>query len=128
MVIRICYTNFVNDHIMKSSKIKRIELTLKEITNYLVFLAEELPSFLTIMSIPVILGILVMIPYVGAFISIIICLLLVIYLYIRSLKHLKVKKLNKTWIVCLGITFVISMLLEGFVVAIAMTNIKLSLK
>lgn len=112
---------------MKTNKRSFIKIIILEIPGYLIFLAEEIPNILAIITIPPLLGIMLFLPHVTSYIALIDSALLLIYLLVRSRKYNKKKPLGLTWKAGLSLTFIISLFINIVFIAAAMTNIKISL-
>ncbi len=101
---------------------------LREIGKYLVFCAEEIPSILAIIVIPSLLGFLLLIPQVSAIASLTSCVLLFVYLWVKSAKQHKQGKITNVWFICLLTTFILSLFIVVLITTLTMTNFKMGLK
>ncbi len=109
-------------------KLQKIVPIIKELLRYFAFLVEEIPNILTIIVVPTFLGMFVLLPNINNWISSIITVLLMLFLFVRSFRYLNVKNLSTLWMVYLGITGFALFMFEACVILVAIENAKLNFK
>lgn len=100
----------------------------QELKVYLLFLVEEIPSILTIIAVPTLIGFLIVFFWVRITLALLTGMLLLVYLWRKSLSFLKVSDIEPRWFIFLILTFLLSTVVEVVIVTTLLTSVKISLK
>lgn len=100
----------------------------QELKVYLLFLVEEIPSILTIIAVPTLIGFFVVFFWIRITLALLTGMLLLAYLWRKSLSFLKVSDIDPKWFIFLMLTFLLSTMVEVLIVTTLLTSLEISLK